>query len=149
MGVINYNFSGNFLTRQASKFASGLLPSKLKQLIFVTSGLAVLIRDRVPDLNFLGRVNSRLKSGYSTAYMVIPAYTSTNLWKGITTTLGMVCPSITLPSCKLSELTDGEFWRIGMVFATKCPEWLKYGSMELMASDIHDALEFVSRSKLH
>lgn len=147
MSLINASINGNFVTRYFQKAAAEHFPTKLKQMLFVTSGIAMVIRERTPSLDLLWQVNSRLRSGYRTSYMVIPAYVSPSLWKGIGATLGLVCPSILCPACKISQLSDADLWRIGMVFATRCPEWLKYGSMQLMATDIHDILEVLGKIK--
>lgn len=148
MSLINASINGNFVTRHLQRIAADHFPTKMKQVLFVISGIAIVIRDRTPSLDLLWQVNSRLRSGYRTSYMVIPAYVSPALWKDIGATLGLVCPSMLCPACKISQLSDSDLWRIGMVFATRCPEWLKYGSMQLMATDIHDNLALLGRIKL-
>lgn len=147
MSVVNHTFTGNFVTRYFQEIASGILPSKLKQLFFVTSGIARLLREKLPSLDFLSQINQRLRSGYRTVYMVIPAYASESLWRDVDIPLSLVCPSAMAANCDVARFSDEDLWRIGMVFAIQCPSWLKYGSKELMATDIHDTLHFVGRLK--
>lgn len=147
MSLINSSITGNFLTRHIRKVLASHLPTKFKQAFFVTSGVAMVIRNKVPSMDVLWHVNAKLRSGYRTAFMIIPAYSSERFWSGVTGILGNVCPPVVCPGCRISELSDNDLWRIGMVFATQCPDWLKYGSMQLMASDIHDTLETLGRLK--
>lgn len=123
--------SGNFLTRYAQRTMGDLLPSRIKRMLYIGSALGALLKSKNPDKELLYKLNGPLKLASDPASMLFPAYIWDKIW---TDSVKRACDR------DLLTLSDMERWKLGLVFASRCPEWLQYGTEQLMASDIYDTL---------
>lgn len=141
--VVKQLFPGNFFTRYLDNVLCEYLPSKLKRMFYVVSVMSVITKDRSPCAGILRVIARPLRLGYDTTMMMFPAYISSSIWKNLDAD-----KLLTIPvgySADLCTVPEKELWVTGMVFAKHCPDWLQYGSTQLMASDVHDLLSTLSR----
>ncbi len=141
--VIKQILPGNFFTRYLETVLCEYLPSKLKRMFYVVSVMSVITKERSPSAGILRVISRPLRLGYDATMMMFPAYIGSTIWKDFDTTqlegVPIGCSS------DLCNVPDKELWRAGMTFATSCPDWLQYGSTQLMASDVHDLLSALSK----
>ncbi len=122
---------GNFLTRMLSEKAQELLPTRIKRLLYIGSVIGVLF-SKTPDPIMLARINEALKVSYAVNSMLFPAYISDRIWVDIVIEHSKLMA--------LKDLESREKWGICLQFAHRCPLWLQYGSEQLMAADVYEAV---------
>ena len=137
MTIENPPLMGNFITRHLHRFLMGILPSKAKRMFYLTSALAVLINNRSPDRAVLAKLSKPLKLGYDPASMLFSAYIGFDIWKMLS--------QEEQAQLQLSQMDETKMWKVSMLFAEKCPDWLQYGSHQLMTTDLHDLLSILIR----
>ena len=128
---------GSFLKRHLHRFLMGILPSKAKRMFYLTSAMAVITNNRSPDRSMLEKLNKPLKLGYEPNSMLFSAYIGFDIWK----TLSVEEQA----QLQLSQMDETQMWKVSMLFAQKCPDWLQYGSNQLMITDIHDLISLLTR----
>ncbi len=138
MPTENPPLTGNFVTRHLHRFLMGILPSKAKRMFYLTSALAVLINNRSPDRAVLAKLSKPLKLGYDPASMLFSAYIGFDIWKMLS--------QEEQAQLQLSQMDETKMWKVSMLFAEKCPDWLQYGSNQLMITDIHDLISLLIRT---
>ena len=131
---------GNFLTRTLREKAQELLPTRIKRLFYVGSVIGVLF-SKNPDPVMLSRINEALHIAYGVNSMLFPALISDKIWADLTLEKVDTTGSI-------QSLCTAEKWRISFLFAHSCPTWLQYGTEQLMASDIYEAVSRASVRKI-
>lgn len=99
--------------------------------------MAVLINNRSPDRTILAKLSKPLKLGYDPASMLFSAYIGFDILK----TLSLEDQA----QLQLSQMDETKMWKVSMLFAEKCPDWLQYGSHQLMITDLHDLLSILIR----
>ncbi len=141
--VIKKILPGNFFTRYLETVLCEYLPSKLKRMFYVVSVMSLITKNRSPSAGILRVIARPLRLGYDATMMMFPAYISETIWKDLDTERLEGLPLG--HSEALCEVPEKEIWKTGMLFATNCPDWLQYGSTQLMASDVHDLLSTLSK----
>lgn len=122
---------GNFLTRMLCEKLQELLPMRIKRLLYVGSVIGVLF-SKTPDPAILARVNEALKIAYGANSMLFPAYISDRIWADLVIEQNKILT--------LKDMENMERWGICLQFAHRCPPWLQYGSEQLMAADVYEAV---------
>lgn len=130
--------AGNFLTRVIRDKATEILPNRIKRIFYVGSVIGVLF-SKNPDQELLDKINTALKVAYGSSSMLFPAYFSDRIWAET------VCGKDVI--AKLGDLPNSEKWRLSLKFATQCPSWMQYGTEQLMASDVYEAIARVTLKK--
>lgn len=122
---------GNFLTRMLREKAQEILPTRIKRLFYIGSVIGVLF-SKDPDPAMLSRINEALKVAYGANSMLFPAYFSDRIWADLVLEQNSIS--------NIKDLDVSEKWKICLLFAHRCPTWLQYGTEQLMASDIYEAV---------
>ena len=131
--------STHFFKRHLHRFLMGILPSKAKRMFYLTSAMAVITNNRSPDRTVLEKLNKPLKLGYDPNSMLFSAYIGFDIWK----TLSVEEQA----QLQLSQMDESQMWKVSVLFAEKCPDWLQYGSNQLMITDIHDLISIIMQLK--
>ena len=124
-------YSSNFLTRLVQNKLRELLPSRIKRLFYIGSVIGVLF-SKDPDPVLLDRINEALKVAYGSNSMLFPAYFSDRIWANMMTERTSFS--------ELKNLDTSEKWRICLLFAHRCPDWMQYGTEQLMSSDVYEII---------
>lgn len=139
--LLVHSFGGNFFSRHLTKQMAEVLPRRIKRLLYVSSAIGILLRDKKPDAALVARINDKLKLAYSASGMLFPIYIGTIIWKNLmTNTIQLQIGLVPVAELNPGDLSDMDCWRTGLFFARHTPPWLQYGSDELMAADMHDIL---------
>jgi hypothetical protein len=125
---------------------SEVLPGKVKRVFYVSSALAVVIRDRTPDTETLSKLGRFLKLGYQPEAMLFPAYMAIHIWKNLD--LHAVKGFSESDGLHVRQMTDKDYWELALTFARQCPDFLQYGSLQLMTTDAHNMLRVVSNQQM-
>lgn len=141
MTVLNISLGGNFLLRYISKFLADILPGRFKRLLFVASAMGLILKGRAPEDVVLQRINARLRLCYGYAAMLFPIVIGRLLWRDYVTSKVKLGESVVfVTDLNVSELKEMQRWQLGLSMARRAPSYLRYGSVELMTTDLHDML---------
>ena len=148
--IIKSSLEGNFLTRFFKHTLSELLPRRIKRLFYISSALSVILQDKTPDLALVTRLNVALNLAYGAVGMLFPAYIGFRIWSNIEKSNVELCNRVVtvdkLPDCVLCDM---DCWKLGLFFAKNSPEWMQYGSQNLMTTDVHDMMISIHRIDQH
>lgn len=142
--IVNRSLAGNFFTRYLAATVTDVLPRKSKRLIFIGSIIGLLLGERAKDLLLLTAVNDKLKLAYSAASLLFPAVMSEKLWKMLYTKevpgthLFHSKKTGSIHTLLFEEVEETELWKAGFFLVKWAPDWLQYGSADLMAADIRE-----------
>lgn len=139
--VIHHDLDGNFVTRYCSGVLSEYLPRRVKRLFYIGSLVSFICQDSPPEMSWLDRLNVALRLASTTTGLLPAIYLAKRIWKGIDlNSVPLPKHEIPIASLKDAELEENDCWRIGLYLTRKSPEWIRYGSVELMTTDVHDFL---------
>lgn len=131
---------GNIITRYLKRTVADILPSTLKRTFVVSSALAVVTKNKNPDTRLLDSLDRFLNLGYRPEIMAFPAFISGYVWKDLdVSALG----SYDEHGLRLAGMSDKDCWHVAVVLAKSCPEYLNYGSIQLMATDLHNLIKVI------
>lgn len=118
---------GNFLTRYLSSTVTDLLPSRVKRMMYLGSAIGILLNCKIPSPELLEKINAELRIAYGAGSIAFPVYFCDKIWNK---------DCIPIDGKTVAELSNETRWRISVAFATNCPEWMRYGSQQLMVYDM-------------
>ena len=145
--LIFSSFGGNFFSRYLTKQISEILPRRVKRLLYVSSAMGTILREKSPDVKLVTKINDRLKLAYGASGLLFPIYIGAFIWKQIKGNLvHLHTGPVKISELPIAQLTDMDCWKTGIVFAKNVPSWLRYGSTELMTADVHDMLVTINKA---
>ena len=145
--VIFHSFGGNFFSRYLAKHLAEMLPRRFKRLLYVSSAMGTLLKEKHPDNALVMRINKKLRLAYSATGMMFPIYIGAMIWKNLANSIiSLTVGPVTLSDLHVHMLNDMDCWKTGALFAKNVPQWLRYGSTELMTADVHDMLVVINKA---
>ena len=145
--LIFQSFGGNFFSRYLTKHIADVLPRRVKRLLYVSSAMGTILREKSPDTKLVSKINDKLKLAYGASGLLFPIYIGSFIWKQLKTSVVYIhCGPVKLTELPLDKMNDMDCWKTGIVFAKNVPVWLRYGSTELMTADIHDMLVLMDKA---
>ena len=145
--VIFHSFGGNFFSRYLTKQLAEMLPRRFKRLLYVGSAMGTLLKEKHPDNMLLMKINKKLRLAYSAAGMMFPIYIGAMIWKNLANSIvSLTVGPVSLSDISVHALNDMDCWKTGALFAKNVPQWLRYGSTELMTADVHDMLVLINKA---
>ena len=120
----------------------GLLPTRLRRMLYVGSFAGMVLHIRDPDLKLVSKMNDVLRLAHRPSGWIPPFMVSDVVWQHCKDeAVRLSSGEKPISQVALNEtLSDNDCWRIGLFAARNCPESLRYGSDQVMAADIHDTL---------
>ena len=120
----------------------GLLPTRLRRMLYVGSFAGMVLQIQNPDQKLIGKMNQVLHLAHRPSGWIPPFMVSDVVWKHCKDeAIKLSSGEKPISQVALTEtLSDNDCWRIGLFAARNCPESLRYGSDQVMAADIHDTL---------
>lgn len=132
-GPITKMFSRGF-----SAMLENRLPRRFKRLIYVSSILGLMQQVRDPDMALVTKLNETFKLAEYPDAFAFPMYIKSVIWKDAM--FDQVCihadRSVAIGDLLKENLTNRDCAAIGEYFASHTPNWLKYGSLEVMINDV-------------
>lgn len=109
--------------------------------------MGMLLKTKHPDKDLVERVNQRLKLAYGASAILFPIYIGSKIWKDVINNIvELQRGEVSLADLKFQNLCDADCWKTGVFLAQRSPEWLNYGSPDLMAADVRDMLSVVLKT---
>lgn len=134
------SFSGNFFTRYFTKKSTEILPRRIRRIIYIGATIGIL-QDRYPESELIEKVNRKLKLAYHATGFLFPIFIGSFIWKKILDNIIQLdLGPVRLDSINIKSMSDNDSWKTGIYLAKHVPNWLQYGSQELMAADAHDTI---------
>ena len=120
----------------------GLLPTRLRRMLYVGSFAGMVLHIRDPDLKLVSKMNDVLRLAHRPSGWIPPFMISDVVWQHCKDeAVRLSSGEKPISQVALNEtLSDNDCWRIGLFAARNCPESLRYGSDQVMAADIRDTL---------
>lgn len=120
----------------------GLLPTRLRRMLYVGSFAGMVLHIRDPDLKLVSKMNDVLRLAHRPSGWIPPFMVSDVVWQHCKDeAVRLSSGEKPISQVALNEtLSDNDCWRIGLFAARNCPESLRYGSDQVMAADIRDTL---------
>ena len=144
---LDRSLKGNFFTRYLLRNLSEALPKKAKRMLYVCSAAGLLLKTKHPDLKLVTRLNQDLSLAHSDSGLLFPVYIGGKIWEGVMEEqVFLEHDTVRLSELEPKALADIDCWKAAVFFAKNSPSWLKYGSVQLMTSDIHDLLISLRRT---
>ena len=134
--------SNNRFLKYVLRKAAGLLPTRLRRMMYVGSFAGMVLHIQNPDQKLIGKMNQVLRLAHRPSGWIPPFMISDVVWKHCRDeAIKLSSGEKPISQVALTEtLSDNDFWRIGLFAARNCPESLRYGSDQVMAADIRDTL---------
>jgi len=114
------------------------LPKRFKRMIYISSLLSLILQIKKPNESQLEKINSIFKIAKYKDSMAVPIYFNSYIWHDINNTTIVTIDSnngIPLTSIKNAYLTEKDKDIITDFFINRTPNWLKYGSRNLLKHD--------------
>lgn len=138
----------NFFTRYLERIAHTKLPRRWKRLIYVSSILGLIQQVKDPDMRLVNKLNKVLRIADNSNSYILPMYIKSIIWKQAANhSIVLGDRSISVEEIGACDLTRTDCTAIGVYFANNAPAWLKYGSDELMVSDVKLLINQINQSK--
>ena len=134
--------SHNRFLKYMLRRGAGLLPTRLRRMMYVGSFAGMVLHIKNPDQKLIGKMNQVLRLAHRPSGWIPPFMISDVVWKHCKDeAIKLSSGEKPISQVALTEtLSDNDCWRIGLFAARNCPESLRYGSDQVMAADIHDTL---------
>lgn len=134
--------SHNRFLKYMLRRGAGLLPTRLRRMMYVGSFAGMVLHIKNPDQKLIGKMSQVLRLAHRPSGWIPPFMISDVVWKHCKDeTIELSSGEKPISQVALTEtLSDNDCWRIGLFAARNCPESLRYGSDQVMAADIHDTL---------
>jgi hypothetical protein len=136
--------AGNIFTRYAEGVIRSYMPKRVKRLVFVSSILGLIQENKDPDLELVQKLNGILQVAKTPEGFLLPMYIHGYIWKNQAVDAipfrNSIFPLRTIMGFKL---TDEEYTLIGKYFNKAIPDCLRYGSEDLLVSDVTNLLKQV------
>lgn len=137
----------NFVTRYIIKTCKKKLPPRLKRLMYVSSILGMMQQAKDPNMELVGKLNDVFKIAKYPEAFKFPMYIKSMIWKNMESDKVVVSNgrSIAISDLIKTDLTNNDVALVGAYFAKNVPNWLKYGSIDLLIDDVMVLLKQVKR----
>ena len=134
--------SNNSFLKYTLRKVAGLLPTRLRRMVYVGSFAGMVLNIQDPDLKIIEKMNDVLRLAHRPSGWIPPFMVSGMVWQHCKDdSVRLSTGEKPISQVALSKaLSDNDCWRIGLFAARNCPESLRYGSDQVMAADIHDTL---------
>ncbi len=123
--------ASNFLSRLIMNKISEILPTRIKRIFYIGSVVGILF-SKEPDPVLLDRINEALNVAYGSSSLLFSAYISDRIWA-----------DLILEDVKFGNVRDmdsKERWQLSLMLAHRCPDWLQYGTEQLMSFDVYETI---------
>lgn len=149
MSILNLPHQQNHtnpISRYFYRLIEQKLPRRVKRLIYISSILGLIQQVKEPDMRLVDKINRVFKVANSPEAYRFPVYIKGVIWRGMCADITVGDKKVTICSLKDTVLDQEEQLRVGNYFALQAPDWLKYGSMDLMVQDV---LVLIGQLKKH
>lgn len=149
METIRRRFNGgNFVTRYLHFLLTDLLPRRFKRLVYVSTALGLILREKNPDLGLMTKMNEVMHLAHKEASMIPLLYISAMVWKSVSSNVIQLSTgaSVALNHLEYKDLSEKDCWDTAHLLARKSPDWLQYGSLELMVHDVYQMLQCLKKA---
>lgn len=142
----NRSVSGNFFTRSVRQKIAEIAPRRIKRLFYMGSLINLMLGTSKPDLCVLAQINKAFKLAYSTAGMMLPVYIGHRHWfESDLENIELTHWRCSIHAVLGLPMTEADRWKSARFLAKRCPDWLCYGSLDLLTSDTHDLIRFLQK----
>lgn len=130
-------------------YISNKLPRRFKRLIFISSIFGLLEKVKDPDMVVVTKLNKVLNIAKYPDAMIFPMYIKNVIWKNVGTSKISITESRTVDVAEVLtfNLATVDCQGIGEYFVTNTPDWLKYGTMEMMKEDVISLIKSLRNMK--
>ena len=122
-----------------------ILPRRIKRLIYLSSILGVIEHvQQDPDLELIEKLNNVLKLAENANSYRLPIYVKSLIWKNMEQERGVLLNEQYIPvsDIKISDrMSYVDKTKLAEFFSFRTPEWLKYGSEQLMENDVVNLID--------
>ena len=122
-----------------------MLPRRIKRLIYLSSILGVIEHvQQDPDLELIEKLNNVLKLAENANSYRLPIYVKSLIWKNMEQERGVLLNEQYIPvsDIKISDrMSYLDKTKLAEFFSFRTPEWLKYGSEQLMENDVVNLID--------
>lgn len=122
-----------------------MLPRRIKRLIYLSSILGVIEHvQQDPDLELIEKLNNVLKLAENANSYRLPIYVKSLIWKNMEQERGVLLNEQYIPvsDIKISDrMSYVDKTKLAEFFSFRTPEWLKYGSEQLMENDVVNLID--------
>lgn len=122
-----------------------MLPRRMKRLIYLSSILGVIEHvQKDPDLALIEKLNDVLKLADNANSYRLPIYVKSLIWKDAEQDRGVLMNEHYVPISQIQiqeSMSMSEKTKLADFFTFKCPDWLKYGSEQLMENDVVNLID--------
>lgn len=137
--------AGSFLTRFLRRKLNSIAPRRIKRLFFIGSIICLMLKDRSPAMELLAQINKEMRLAYTPTGLLFPVYMGYSHWDDFN--FDKITLDIEGVRSKVTDLewmiTDHDLWVVARFFATHTPDWLIYGSVDLITTDAHAVLKII------
>lgn len=126
--------SGSFIERRVlSK-----LPRRIKRMIYVSSIFGLIHDAKDPDMELVRKLNELIHLSRSEKTCELPIHIRKTIWKNLDVRNVSISndKAIPLNTVIQSDLSIENCDAIGKTLAAAAPQWLNYGSIATMATDV-------------
>lgn len=116
-----------------------ILPRRIKRLIYLSSILGVIEHvQKDPDLELIEKLNDILKLADNVNSYRLPIYVKSLIWKNLDYVPDVRGEYGFLPitDIQVQDMSNSEKHVLANFFSFRCPDWLAYGSKNLMENDV-------------
>lgn len=140
--VIEKGKRPGIVSRYFSNVARTKTPRKVKRLIYLSTILGMLQNQKDPDIELVKKLNEIFQVARDPNAYLFPMHIRSMIWKGhCGSTIKLVRGVVPITEIKNLNLTDTDATDIGVYFAEHSPEWIRYGSNDLLISDVKKMLQ--------
>lgn len=122
-----------------------MLPRRIKRLIYLSSILGVIEHvQKDPDLILIEKLNDVLKLAENANSYRLPIYVKSLIWKDIEQDQSILVNQQYIPVCQIHiqpSMSQTDKSKLAEFFTFRTPDWLKYGSEQLMENDVLNLID--------
>lgn len=139
---INQTLGDNFFKRYLKRKLTSILPRRVKRMFYLGSLLNLFLGTDKPELSVVDQVNTKLDLANTSTGLLFPIYIGTKYWDSLKD-VPIELSQNTFKPCQilLNETEDIDVWKVSLYLTRRCPDWMVYGSEELLTSDTHDLVK--------
>lgn len=137
------SLQGNFLLRFVDRKFKEIIPCRVKRMLYVSSVIGMILKGSKPDAEMFRLLNIPLRLANRPDSMVIMAAMWDFIWSE------QIRDRYQRELNALTLAPDKEIWQLAATIALHCPDWLQYGTEQLMAADIFDSIKTLGKIQMH
>lgn len=129
---------GNFLLRYITETLKEILPRRFKRMFYVGSALGLFLNNPEPDHDLLRSMNKALRLAHAAEGIGLSVKVYALIWRNFENEIIYLSRfgSVRVDQLKELELDPVSRREVGFWFARQAPSWLRYGPVDMMASDV-------------